>query len=136
MAERILSNVQIQHWEKIDGTPATGGPYSTAVRYGHLLFLAGQVPWDASTQTLFQGSVSAEAQNIFVNVCKILEHCGSSLEQVLRVNCYLVNPEDAREFSAAYKVQFKAGSLPARSMVFVKALPLGARIEMEFTAGM
>jgi 2-iminobutanoate/2-iminopropanoate deaminase len=126
--------VDIKRWEKIDGTPVTGGPYATAVRHGGLLFLAGQIPWNVSSQTLFQGSVTAEVQNIFSNVRRVLEHCASSLDVVLRVNAYLLNPEDAKEFSAAYEAHFKPDCLPVRTLVFVKALPLGARMEMEFTA--
>ena len=105
-----------------------------AVTYNSVVYVAGQIPWNVETQQLFKGSVTDKVKNIFENLDVILAACGSSRKNIIRVTAFLVNPDDAKEFSAAYKGMFAENQVPVRTMVFVAGLPLGAGLELEVTA--
>lgn len=128
--------MKIQRLDRVPKAPLTGGPYVQAVIHEQTIYIAGQIPWDCGHQKLFSGSVTEETENIFENLKVILHACGSSLDQVLRVTAFLASADLAKEFSAAYENAFKPDCLPVRTMVMVAGLPLGARIEVELTAGL
>jgi enamine deaminase RidA (YjgF/YER057c/UK114 family) len=58
---------------------------------------------------------------------------GQDLSDVLRVGVFLTNMADFQAMNAAYARHFEA-PYPARTTVGVSALPLGARVEMDFLA--
>ena len=50
------------------------GPYNHAVRMGHLLFCAGQIPLDPATGNLVSGDIKAQTERVLQNVRAILEN--------------------------------------------------------------
>jgi 2-iminobutanoate/2-iminopropanoate deaminase len=113
--------------------PPVAGPYSSAVRAGDWLVLAGQVGLDASSGGLAAGGTVAEARQAFANVATVLRDCGASWADVAKVTMFLA---DMADFPAVNDVYADAVGehRPARTTVQVAALPIGARIEIEVWA--
>ena len=113
--------------------PASAGPYSSAVRAGDWLALAGQVGIDPATGKLAAGGVAEQTRQAMANVAAVLGDCGASLEDVAKTTVFLVDMGDFPVMNEVYADAF-AGHRPARSTVAVAALPLGARVEVEVWA--
>src|SRR6184192_1637829 len=63
--------------------PHTGLPYAQAVRYGDLVFVAGQVALDPKTNQPSGGGVAAQTRRVLDNISAILEEAGTSLAYAL-----------------------------------------------------
>ncbi|HYO58036.1 Rid family detoxifying hydrolase [Archangium sp.] len=113
--------------------PAPTLPFSHAVRDGDRVYLSGQVGQDPSTGKLVAGDVAAQTQQVFENIATVLADAGSSMDDVVKVNVYLVDLADFAAMNGVYEKQF-AQPYPARTTVAVAALPLGARVEIEVVA--
>ena len=117
-----------------DKIAPSGGPFSAAVESGGSnLYLSGQVGQDPSTGQLVAGGVARQAEQILRNATAVLEAGGRSLADVLRVGVFLADIADFDAMNAVY-VKFLDVPYPARTTVGVVALPLGARVEMDFVA--
>ena len=121
---------QVIHTEK---APKAIGPYSQAVRWGHLLFLSGQLGIDPASGNLVNGGFEAEARQVLANIQAILESQKSGMDKILKTTVFLTNMEDFAVFNGIYGT-FIPEPYPARTTIQVAALPKGARIEMEVIA--
>ena len=107
-------------------------PFSAAVRVGPLLYLSGQIGMD-STGHLVPGGIPAETRQTLENIRAVLEHNGSSLDQVVRCTAMLADIHDWDAMNQVYVAYFPH-HLPARSAFATAGLVFGARIELECTA--
>ena len=110
------------------------GPYSQAVRYGNLIFLAGQTSEDPLTNQPVHDSVTAQTERIMRNIETILQAAGAGLDRILRVDVYLSSMSIKPEFNAAYRTFFTE-KLPARNCVAVAGIDDGLDVEIEVIAG-
>lgn len=113
--------------------PAPTLPFSHAVRDGDRVYLSGQVGQDPSTGKLVAPDVAAQTEQVFQNIATVLADAGSSMDDVVKVNVYLVDMADFAAMNAVYAKRF-AQPYPARTTVAVAALPLGAHVEIEVVA--
>ena len=114
--------------------PLPVGPYShAAFRPDGALFLSGQTPIDPSSGTLVDGDVATQTRQVFANLRSVLAAAGRSLDDVVKVNVYLVDMADFAPMNSVYATVFDP-PYPARTTVAVAGLPLGARVEIELTA--
>ena len=105
------------------------GPFSQAVRAGDFLFLSGQVGLDSAGK-LVEGGVTAQAEQIFVNLGAVLDAAGKSFADVVRAGVFLTDMADFAALNAVYARHFDQ-PYPARTTVAVAALPLGAAVEID-----
>jgi len=68
------------------------GPYSQAVRVGDLVYTAGQPGIDPATGNVAGDSFEAQARQAFANLQAVLEDAGSSLARVIKVTCFVADP--------------------------------------------
>ena len=115
-----------------DKAPAAIGPYSQAISIGNLLYTAGQVPLIPGTKDMPEGITMQTTQSLN-NVKAILEAVGSGMEKVIKTTVFLADMKDFAAFNEVYATFFTE-PYPARSCVAVKALPLGALVEVEAVA--
>lgn len=114
----------------VEKAPAAIGPYTHANMFGDLVFTSGQLP-------LVNGELEQDpalaAKACLENLKVILEGCGSSLDQCLKVTIFV---EDMNDFATINEVygQYFTENQPARSCVQVAKLPKGATVEMEAIA--
>lgn len=109
------------------------GPFSHLVDAGASLFLSGQVAQDPETGKLIEGDVAAQTERIIENLQAVLKTVGRDLGHVAKVTVFLTDMADFAEMNAVYARHFDS-PYPARTTIAVKALPLGARVEMECVA--
>jgi 2-iminobutanoate/2-iminopropanoate deaminase len=110
--------------------PAAIGPYSQAVQVGDLLFLSGQIPLDPATGELTADDIAAQTNRVMQNLDAILTAAGASLGSLVKTTIYLTDLADFAVVNRIYGEYFSP-PFPARATVEVKALPRGARIEIE-----
>lgn len=116
-----------------DKAPGAIGPYSQAMKLNGIVFTAGQIPLDPATMKIVEGDVQAQAEQVMKNLAAVLEAAGSSLSQVVKTSCFLVDLGDFAAFNEVYG-KHMGDNRPARSTFQVAALPAGARVEVEAIA--
>jgi 2-iminobutanoate/2-iminopropanoate deaminase len=116
------------------GAPRAIGPYSQAIRYGDLLFTAGQIALDPETGEMVEGDVRAQADRVLRNLGAVLEAGGASFQSVLKATVFLRDMDDFVAMNDVYAGYF-GDHRPPRSAVQVARLPKDARVEIELVAG-
>lgn len=115
--------------------PVSGGmrlPFSSAVRVGNMLYLAGQIGADSSGK-LVNGGIGPETRQTMENIKGVLERHGSSMDRVVRCLVMLADIKDWPAMNQIYTTFFPR-NLPARSALGASGLVLNARVEIECTA--
>ena len=111
--------------------PAAVGPYSHAASAGGLLFCSGQVPLDAESGKLVEGTIGEQATRCLENLEAVCRAAGASLSDAVRATVYLTDiGGDWAEVNEAYGAYFSADP-PARVAIGVAALPMGAQVEID-----
>ena len=115
------------------GAPKAIGPYNQGIVVGGLVYTAGQTPLDPATGEMVPGGIAEQTARALENIRAILEAGGSGMQQVVKTTVFLTDMADFSEMNATY-AQAYGEHRPARSTVAVKALPRGARVEIEAIA--
>jgi len=116
-----------------NAAPEAVGPYSQAIRLGSMVYSAGQIPLDPETGQIVAGGITEQAERALRNLSEVLKASGSSLEQVLKVTCFITDMNLFGDMNAVYG-KFFGTNPPARSCVGVSSLPKGALVEFEAIA--
>ena len=98
-----------------------GAPYSKAVKANGFLFVSGNVAVDPATGMKSEGGIKEQTRLIFDNLKALVEDCGSTFDDVVKVNIYLTNTADFSEMNQVYK-EFFPDNAPSRTTVGVKEL--------------
>lgn len=109
------------------------GPYSQAIKYGNLIFVAGQTSEDPITNEIIHDSVAAQTERILNNIKTILETAGSGMDKILRCDVYLSSIAHKTEMNEAYRKFFPTDP-PARNTVAVAGLDDNLDVEIEVIA--
>jgi len=109
------------------------GPYSQAIRFGDLVFTAGQPGIDPATGEVAGPSFEAQARQAFANLSALLEDAGSSLAKVIKVTCFITDPAAFSTLNTLFG-EFFPDAPPARSAPIVQ-LPKGLLFSVEAVAG-
>lgn len=115
------------------GGPPAAGPYSHAVAAGNLLFVSGQGPFAKDGSGPMRGTFEEEAHLTFNNMRTVLEDCGSSLEDVVKVTVFLADIGQFPTLNGIYKEYFPK-DYPARTCIQAGRLPADIQIEIEAIA--
>ncbi len=113
-----------------EGAPAAAGPYSHAVAHGGILFLSGQVPLDPATGALVESSLGEQTARCLENLSVVCAAAGAQLTDAVRCGIYVTDIGTFAEVNEAYAKWFPDAP-PARSLIGVAALPLGAQVEID-----
>ena len=111
------------------------GPYAPAVRAGQWLASSGQIGARSTPDgpVLVEGGFAEQARQALRNVSDLLAGRSLSWANVVKATVYLADMGDYGEFNDIY-LSVIGDSRPARSVVAVAALPLGALVEVEVWA--
>lgn len=112
--------------------PKAVGPYSQAVLKNGVLYASGQIAINPENQTLVNGDIEAQTEQIIKNISEVLKAANMDFENVVKTTCFLAEIADFAKFNSIYEKYFI--SKPARSCVAVKDLPKGALAEIEIIA--
>ena len=125
-----------KHVIATDKAPAAIGPYSQAVRAGNLIFTAGQVGVDPTTQLVVAGGITEQTTRAMENLKAILEEAGTSLAKAVKATVFLKDMKDFAAMNAVYEAYLGAKGMapPARTTVEVSRLPKDMLVEIELVA--
>ena len=119
-----------------NGAPAAIGPYCQAVAIGEWVYCSGQVALDPDeAQLVGAGDIEAETRQVLKNLDAVLEKAGASRGDVVKATVYLTDMGEFSKMNQVYAAFFEGLVPPARATVQVAALPKGARVEIDFIAG-
>ena len=113
-----------------EGMPRPEPPYSPVVVSGETVYTAGQIGRDADGN-IAEG-IEAQTRQTLENVRTCVEAAGCTMDDVVKVNAYLVDLGDFAGYNEVYK-EFFAEPYPARTSVQA-GLPAGVLVEIEAIA--
>jgi 2-iminobutanoate/2-iminopropanoate deaminase len=116
---------------RTDGAPTPTGPFSQAIRVGHMVFTSGQAGRNRETGQM--GDIQDQARRCIANLGAVLEAAGSSLGHIVKATIFLKNQADWKAFNEVY-VEMIPPPLPARSSAFVNLKSPDMLVEMEVIA--
>ncbi|MGA2519333.1 MAG: RidA family protein [Acidimicrobiales bacterium] len=108
------------------------GPYSPAVRAGQWLVCSGQLGTQQGPDgpVLVEGGFEEQARRALANVASLLAGRRLGWANVVKTNVYLADIADYGAFNTVY-LEVLGNHRPARSVVAVSALPMGALVEVD-----
>lgn len=116
------------------------GPYSPIVEAGPWLICSGQLGLVAGPAgaapgppALVGGGAEAELAQALANAARLLRGHGASATDVVKTTVFVTDMGTAGALNEVY-ADFFGDHRPARSMVGVAALPMGAAVEVEVWA--
>ncbi|MGF1765482.1 RidA family protein [Aliivibrio kagoshimensis] len=104
--------------------------YSHTVAFSHYNHIAGQLPVDPKTEKLVAGDVKAQAEQCLNNIKAIIESVDHVMDDTVKINIQLTDVADIDAVNEVYTTFFK-GDLPARTVVGVSAIPMGALVQID-----
>jgi 2-iminobutanoate/2-iminopropanoate deaminase len=113
--------------------PAAIGAYSPAIRAGNLLFVSGQVPLNPATGALVEGDITAQTEQVMLNLGALLKAAGAGFEHVVKTTVYLADMNDFAAMNVVYATRM-VDPPPARATVQVSRLPRDVKVEIDLIA--
>jgi len=134
----MMSKKTIQPVTLFDSRPY-GFSQVVVVPSGKMVFISGQVAWDAEKQLVGEGDLAVQVHKALQNLQSAIESVGGTLEDIVLLHLYLVDyqQDQGAVISDALLKFFNPGSLPASSWISVAGLANpGFLIEIEAQARM
>ena len=108
-----------------------------AAAQGRLVFIAGQIGWDAA-QRIPDAELAPQVQLALQNIVRILAEAGGRSEHIVRLTWYVKSRDeylrDQKEIGAAYRAVM-GRHFPAMTVLqIVELVDAGAKVEIEATA--
>lgn len=124
-----------------EGLPKVGVYRQVAIASGSkLVFIAGQVAWDADGTTVGEGDLAAQVERCYLNIGTALAGAGGTFDDVVKLTVYVVDwtPDKMPQFlEGAARAAEKLGvtPVPPGTLVGVAALDVPEHlVEIEATA--
>ena len=127
-----MAEKTVVHTERAPA-PFQGAPYSQAIVFGDLVFVAGQVALRPGHDEIVGDTIEEQTEQVCENIGAILEEAGSSWDNVLKATVFIVDFSDFPGLNATY-ARYVGERPPARATVEIKSLPMGAKVEIEVVA--
>lgn len=113
--------------------PKAIGPYSQAVIHNNIVYCSGQIPLDAKTMEVIDGSVGEQARRVMENLNEVLLAAGTNFGKVLKCSIFLNDMDDFKLVNEVYE-EFFGENPPARETVAVQTLPKNVKVEISCIA--
>jgi reactive intermediate/imine deaminase len=104
-----------------EAQPIANYRIATRMEGGRLVYISGQVAWDATGNIVGKGDIAAQARQVFQNLRQVLQAAGGDLPDLMRITTYITKLED---FPAVAQIRGEVfqGQLPASTLIVVKSL--------------
>jgi 2-iminobutanoate/2-iminopropanoate deaminase len=131
----VSAAVPAQEIERINPAGMTQPTaYSHLVKYGELLFIAGQVATDGGGNLVGEGDMAAQFRQVLENLKSVLASEGAGFSDIVKITIYTVDIDTLRA-AMAIRSEYFGDNAPASTLVQIERL---ARpeflIEIEATA--
>lgn len=113
--------------------PEPIGPYSQAIRHGHMLFLSGQVAIDRATGNTVTTNITDETYQVMKNLQAVLAAAGMDFSHVVKTTIFLKDMNNFSKVNEVYGSYF-THQPPARETVEVSRLPKDVNVEISCIA--
>lgn len=117
---------------KTNKAPGTESLLSQGILANNFVFTGGFIHSTVDGK-LVEGSVEVKVTQIMKNLEAVLNEAGLGFDDVVKATIYVTDILDLPLLNDVYKTYFTQ-ALPAREGICVKALPLGASIEISMVA--
>ena len=104
--------------------------YTQTVAFSHYNNIAAQLPIDPKSDQIVAGGVIEQAGQCLRNIKAIVESVDHVMDDVVKINIQLKNITDIDAVNTIYTTFFN-GDLPARTVVGVSAIPMGALVQID-----
>jgi enamine deaminase RidA (YjgF/YER057c/UK114 family) len=104
----------------IPKAPSNAAP-GIKVSGGSLIFVSGQVAWDAHGTVVGKGDVRVQARQAFENLKKIFAQAGATLRDIVKLNIYLTDLAH-RQAVREVRTEYLGGHNPPSTTVVVASL--------------
>ena len=101
--------------------PPARAPHSHAVQTGQLVYLCGQIPFDACGRLVAPGEIRAQTRKVMENHQLCMQALGGNLDDIIRTRVSITDPRLVEAFDEEYAAFFSP-PFPARTLV-VTGLP-------------
>jgi len=113
-------------------SPLATGPFSQAIKTDNYIFTSGQI-YLTTEGKLLEGTIEEKTHQVLHNLKNILEEAGSSFDNVVKTTIYVTDMSVYGKINEVYGGYFKE-PFPAREVIGVQNLPLGAEVEISMIA--
>jgi 2-iminobutanoate/2-iminopropanoate deaminase len=113
--------------------PAPGGHYSQAVVANGLVFVAGQLPFDAGQPGVLPESLDQQVRQALANVEHVLKAASSALDKIVNVTIFVTDMANWPEVNRVY-AEVMGEHRPARTVAVSPQLHYGCLVEIQATA--
>jgi enamine deaminase RidA (YjgF/YER057c/UK114 family) len=128
----------IEHIQPEGVAPSTGYTHVVKAQPGSIIYISGQVGFNAAGELVGENDIAAQAVQVYENIKTCLAAAGASFANVVRLNSYIVNLDpDKRAALAGIRERYipAGGPPPASTTVGVTSLARpGLLIEIEAVA--
>ncbi|MEF1284941.1 RidA family protein [Vibrio sp. M250220] len=100
------------------------------VAFSHYNNLSAQLPIDPITKAVVAVGAKEQAMQCLNNLKAIIESVGHVMDDIVKINIQLTDMADLDSVNEIYASYFEE-ELPARTVVGVSALPIGALVQMD-----
>lgn len=107
-------------------------PFSPSVSKNGFIFLSGQIY--LKDGELLDGTIEEQTHQVMKNIQELLAHEGVTFADVVKTTIYTTDISLYESVNSVYAMYFTSEPLPAREMIGVKELPMGARLEISMIA--
>ncbi len=112
--------------------PKAAGPYSQAIVAGKMIFTSGQVHLTPEGK-LLEGTIEEKTHQVMKNLQAVLTSAGATFADVVKTTIYVTDMSIYSKLNEVYG-SYMSDPYPARETICVKALPLGAAVEISMIA--
>jgi len=96
--------------------PAAMAPHSHAVKIGDVVYICGQIPYEPSGLMVGWGDIREQTRKTMENLKYTIEAVGGQMNDIVKTNVSLTDPQMAPEFYEEYAKYFSA-PYPAMTLV-------------------
>ena len=107
-------------------------PFSPFLKTKDLVFFSGKVELTSEVEVL-EGTIAEKTKQVMKNVKAELKNSGLTVSDIVFSQVFLTDMADYQEFNEEY-IKHLVKPYPARYVVAVKELPLGAKVEISVVA--
>ena len=79
-----------------EARPVANYKMATRMEGGRLVYISGQVAWDASGNIVGKGDVGAQARQTFRNLRQVLQAAGGDLGSLMKMTTYITRSRTVR----------------------------------------
>jgi enamine deaminase RidA (YjgF/YER057c/UK114 family) len=125
-----------------DGLSRPAGTYTHVAhaKTQEVVFIAGQVPTDATGATVGKGDFEAQCAQVYANIHTALRSVGADWKNVVQFTSYLVRPQDAAAFRAyrgrEFPKMFPNGAPPNTLLIISRLADENYLLEVQTVAAL